>query len=261
MIYAGNDLANVVEVRLILAGAKYRIEGNGPIQAQAGCSPVSGDPTSVTCTAFRRPDGTLKEFHVLGRNGPDTISNFSPATMVARGEGGPDDLSGGGGNDTLDGGLDDRDDLRGNGGADVLDGGPGEHDGVSYSGRMSDTFVSLDGVANDGDGTGAKADNVLPSVEDVAGGNGHDTIIGSHADNVIAAGDGSDTVIARPGADIVIGGRGSDLLFANEFGSPIGDGAVDQLSGGGLLADLDPGAIDTCVISTSDSDIAKFCEQ
>ena len=262
MMYAGNDLGNVVEVRLIQAGARYRIDGNGPITAHANCSPVSGDPTSVTCTAFRRPDGTLKEFHVLGRNGNDTISSFAPATMVARGEGGKDNLSGGGGNDVLDGGLGDSDTLRGNGGGDVLDGGPGEHDGVTYSGRNSDQSVTLDGVANDGDGTGAKADNVLTSVEDVVGGNGNDTIIGSDKDNVIVTGDGSDTVFALRGADTVIGGRGPDLLSANDgFLNPIEDGATDQMSGDGLLSDLDPAATDTCIVSKIDPDVTKFCEQ
>jgi hypothetical protein len=259
MIYAGVDTAESVEFRPI-AGPKFIVDASVAIAPGAGCTADAADATKATCIAFKRPDGTLKEFHAFGRKGNDTIRNFSGATMVARGEDGEDDLSGGSGPDTLLGGPGNRDDLRGNSGPDILNGGPGEHDGVSYSNRDSATDVSIDDtVANDG--RLGENDQVL-EVEDVVGGNGDDVIEGNASDNVIVTGPGEDSLVGGLGADTLLGGDDGDVLSTGQSlpGLPFSDGAVDKLSGDGLFGGEDPGPHDTCFFSVLDPDTPISCE-
>jgi Ca2+-binding RTX toxin-like protein len=260
MIYTGTDKGNLVEVRN-LNGDRYRVDDNGPITPGAGCTPVAGDPTQAICTAFREPNGLLKAITLFGRGGNDTLRNFTGTPMTAHGEAGRDDLVGGSGPDKLLGGTGDSDDLTGNSGADFLDGGPGVHDGVSYSGRSSETFVTLDGVADDG--RRDEGDNATATTEDVAGGNASNLLVGNAADNVLVSGPGDDILAGEQGADILIGNDGSDVLTSNDalfLGGTFDDGAVDKLAGDGLLGG-NLGDVDTCVISTLDGDQKKDCEQ
>jgi Ca2+-binding RTX toxin-like protein len=259
MTYVGTDKGNVLEIRL-QSGPKFLLDGNGPIQANAGCTPVAGDATKAICTAFKDPNGAIKGFRVFGRSGPDRVTNFSGQAMEAHGEGGVDDLRGSTGPDKLFAGPGDNEDVSGGAGPDLLDGGPGERDAASYSTRSSDTTVSLDNVANDGHST--EKDNVLTSIENLAGGTGDDIFLGSPADNVFATGDGTDLLFGYGGADILIGGDGSDLLSssADILSGSVDDGAVDRLHGGGLFSD-DPTAVDSCSFSLTDPDVAEGCEQ
>ena len=122
LTYVGTDGANRIEVRvspITNPAPRFTIDDTAPITATAGCALVPGDETKVTCTAFKNPDGSFKRFHVFGRGGSDTISNFSGVPMNAHGELGRDDLSGGSGPDNLYGGPGDGDDVQGNSGADV----------------------------------------------------------------------------------------------------------------------------------------------
>jgi Ca2+-binding RTX toxin-like protein len=259
MTYVGTDQGNVLEIRL-QSGPKFLLDGNGPIQANAGCTPVAGDATKAICTAFKDANGAIKGFRVFGRSGPDRVTNFSGQAMEAHGEGGVDDLRGSTGPDKLFAGPGDNEDVSGGAGPDLLDGGPGVRDAASYSTRSSDTTVSLDNVANDGHST--EKDNVLSSIESLAGGTGDDIFLGSAADNVFATGDGTDLLFGYGGADILIGGDGSDLLSssADLFSGSVDDGAVDKLHGGGLFSD-EPGAVDSCSFSLTDPDVAEGCEQ
>jgi Ca2+-binding RTX toxin-like protein len=259
MTYVGTDKGNVLEIRL-QSGPKFLLDDNGPIQANAGCTPVAGDATKAICTAFKDPNGLVKGFRVFAGNGADRVTNFSGQAMEAHGEAGIDDLRGSTGPDKLFAGPGDNEDVSGGAGPDILDGGPGVRDAASYSTRSSNTRVSLDNVANDGHST--EKDNVLASIESVAGGTGDDIFIGSDADNVFATGDGADMLFGLRGADTLIGGDGSDLLSASAglFGGVFDDGAVDQLAGGGLFSD-DPTAVDTCSFSLTDPDVAQGCEQ
>jgi len=260
MIYTGTDTGNVVEIR-ILNGDQYRVDDNGPITPGAGCAPVAGDPTQATCTAFRDANGLLKAIYLFGRGGNDELRNFTGTPMTAHGEAGRDELAGGSGPDKLLGGPGDGDDLKGNSGADLLDGGPGAHDGVSYSGRSSETYVTLDGVADDG--RRDEGDNATAATEDVAGGNANNLLVGNAADNVLVSGPGDDILAGKTGADILIGNDGSDILTSNDvlfLGGTFDDGAVDKLAGDGLLGG-NSGDVDTCVISTLDGDQKKDCEQ
>src|SRR5689334_903253 len=72
MRYIGGDADN--NVRFTLSGSTFTVDDRVPIEAGAGCTPVPGDATKVTCVAFKA--GTkFKEFNVLTGNGNDTVVN------------------------------------------------------------------------------------------------------------------------------------------------------------------------------------------
>jgi Ca2+-binding RTX toxin-like protein len=107
-----------------------------------------------------------------------------------------DTISGGAGSDTIAGGAG-RDVIEGGAGADHLDGGAGS-DWLSY--RHSTAAVSIDlslGRALGGDATGDR----IAGFENIRGGDGGDTLIGSAAANRIAGGAGADTLTGKGGAD------------------------------------------------------------
>ena len=105
-------------------------------------------------------------------------------------------LDGGRGADTLLGGLGD-DTLSGGRGADVLRGG----DGVD----IADYTFSLDGVqvdmADGASGGGDAEGDTFEDIEIVQGSYHGDTILGSHADNILRGGRGADVLDGRGGFD------------------------------------------------------------
>jgi uncharacterized repeat protein (TIGR01451 family) len=171
--------------------------------------------------------------NVTGGDGGDTIAGTDAPNVLSGGSdyaGQPNSIDGRGGNDVLFGGYGCCDLLNGGTGDDVLsaglagggtlDGGSGDDtmtpsllgipppvtviggdgtDTASYHGAFGDVSISLDDAANDGTGS----DNVHSDVENVIGGRGNDTIVGSPADNVF---DGSE------GADAFHGGGGTDTV-------------------------------------------------
>ena len=273
MIYAGTDTTNNLTIRSVAnlqGGPRFLLDDIVPIEAHAGCTADPADATRANCFAFKRPDGSLKEFYVFGRKGNDTIVNETLASMIAEGEDGSDELVGGKGADTLRGGPGRDDRVDGKRGADILDGGPGPEDVVSYSSRPAGVQVTAgDDLANDGtrgtaaDGFTGEGDNVKDSVEDIVGTDFADYIMGNDSDNVIVTGDGSDFLLGERGADILLGGRGNDFLSssANFTTGPVDDGAVDKLAGDFLLGGNEPGSFDTCLFSRTDPDIVESCEQ
>jgi Ca2+-binding RTX toxin-like protein len=152
-------------------------------------------------------------------------------TIVA---GGGDDSAGGSdGNDTVLGG-DGVDDLSGNEGSDTVDGGPGDDTfSAEYDDSGSDTLVggsgldsvdgpgsraiavSLDGVADDrvvDPGASFPPDNVGADIENVAGGDNGDVLIGNDAANELEGGAGNDTLVGLGGSDGLSGSDGDDTL-------------------------------------------------
>ena len=159
----------------------------------------------------------------------DTLSggadNVNTSNLLDGGAGN-DSLLGGGGNDTLIGGL----------GNDTLNGGAGT-DTVSYAGTTGSVVVNLSGgtlgtalgnvAANRS--AGAAGADVLSNFENVIGGDGNDTLVGSSGtaaanNNLLDGGAGDDSIDGGTGNDTLAGGDGNDTL--------IGGGGNDQLSGG-----------------------------
>ncbi|MCH8863209.1 MAG: M10 family metallopeptidase C-terminal domain-containing protein, partial [Proteobacteria bacterium] len=130
-----------------------------------------------------------------------------------------DVLVGGGGDDVLIG-------LEG---ADILDGGAGS-DTASYAGSAAGVRVDLLlGTASGGDAAG----DVLTSIENLAGSDFGDVLLGNGGDNILTGGGGNDTLWARGGNDTLVGGDGNDLL-AGLAGDDvlIGGAGADRLMGG-----------------------------
>ncbi|MGH2907336.1 MAG: beta strand repeat-containing protein [Solirubrobacterales bacterium] len=185
--------------------------GNDQLDGGDGADVLEGDSGSDTLT---------------GGNGADTVSyahGFAPVTVTldgatndgasgefdtvtasvenARGGSSTDVLVGNGNNNTLDGGPGD-DSLNGGMGADQLIGGSGV-DTVDYASRTSALAVSLDGVADDGETAISEQDNAAADVENIRGGSGNDTLIGSGSANSLWGGPGGDAVSGLGGVDLV----------------------------------------------------------
>jgi Ca2+-binding RTX toxin-like protein len=170
--------------------------------------------------------------HLIGGPGNDTLY------------GGPgnDTLTGGLGNDLLygDAGDDTFDEGTAINGADVMTGGAGI-DTVSYTGRNNAVFVSLDGLVNDGEL--GELDKVMLDVENITGGSGDDTLIGSAADNLLDGGPGNDTISGGAGNDLLRGGPGNDTLRGDAGDDTFDEGAstsgADTIAGGAGIDTVD----------------------
>jgi Ca2+-binding RTX toxin-like protein len=150
---------------------------------------------------------------VLGGKGSDVLIGSSAN----------DTLEGGGGNDLLDGGL----------GGDVLIGGPGV-DTADYSSRTAAVNVSTGGPGTPTDGEAGEQDEVDPTVENVTGGAGNDTLVGTAAANILRGGGGNDTLQGAEGNDKLYGDAGDDSL--------LGEAGADKLYGSDGADVLDGGA-------------------
>jgi len=105
----------------------------------------------------------------------------------------------------------------------TFNGGSGR-DSISYVPRDADSVVGGTGVGIDlGRGfaqTGASRFERLVSIEDAAGTNAADTLIGSRKANVLKGLKGDDVLAGGGGKDVLTGGRGMDALQ--------GDGGADR---------------------------------
>jgi hypothetical protein len=118
MRYIGTSVRN--NVRVTLAGTTFTVDDIVPIQPGAGCQPVAGDPTKVTCTAFKEaPNGRFRQFFADLREGDDTVVN---QTSSASSAGAAMLAIAGQGNDSLIGDDKVHDDLHGLGGIDNMHG-------------------------------------------------------------------------------------------------------------------------------------------
>ena len=208
-----------VLARPIAAALSFALAALVGTPANADAPTCLGMPAKIVGSA----DGEA----IVGTPGDDVIS----------GQGGNDTILGGGGNDLLcgDGG---DDDLRGGGGSDRLVGGDGldvhaggqGFDNADYSERTARLWVSIDGVANDGERD--EGDLVARSIESVVGGVRSDRIWGSGDANTLIGGGGGDVLEGGEGDDTLLGGSGSDTLLG---------GPGEDLSVGGQGNDLESG--------------------
>ena len=96
-----------------------------------------------------------------------------------------------------------------NAGNDTIDGGNGI-DTVDYSGRTAALTLVMDGSTASGDTGAGENDKIKPTVENIYGGSGADTITGTTANNYIVGNAGADVISAGQGDDLVDGGAGTD---------------------------------------------------
>lgn len=251
LVYLGSQEAD--QLRVSLAGSVFSVDTAGPVTAGAGCTPVPGDTTKVSCTAFVGPGGQVRPFRVVASGGDDRITNTTSVTMNANGGLGNDVLTGGPGTDTLDGSVGDdmlvgnggRDNLNGDNGADTLSGGPatdrlrgGNEDDSLFAGDGDGDFLDGGRGADVLDGGSGVHDEVsyefrtggLAAVIDTAG-NGQvgvvdgagDTIrstvedlVGGGGDDFLVGSAADNEIFGRVGRDLIAGRAGADVLFGGD---------------------------------------------
>ena len=161
-------------------------------------------------------NGGNKQDQLVGTGGNDLMN----------GAGDYDSFNGGDGNDVMNGGPG-GDQFSGGGakdGADVVTGGP-DQDSYGASDRENPVHISLNGVADDGEGcpgAACEGDNIGADVESLQGTDGNDVLSGSAGANSFSGGDGDDTINGLGGADGIFGGRGNDLLHGGSGADRIG---------------------------------------
>jgi Ca2+-binding RTX toxin-like protein len=154
-----------------------------------------------------------------------TLSTGEVDTLVgiedAIGSYGNDVLYGNGGSNGLFGGDGNYDYITGGGGADYIHGGYGFHDQAIY--RDSPVGVTVNLATGVGFGGTAEGD-VLVQIEDLAGSEHDDSLVGN---------DGVNWLFGRDGHDLLKGGGGADRLSGdNGFDTLKGGGGADVLNGG-----------------------------
>jgi Ca2+-binding RTX toxin-like protein len=184
---------------------------------------AAGDSVSGS-DAANTLDGGAGDDTIEGKAGDDAIVGGQGNDQEAGGDGN-DTTSGGDGNDAEAGGNG-ADQLAGDAGDDSLDGGGGPDvfaggDGTDtgdYTSRTNGVNVTIDGQP--GDGEFLEGDNVEPDVENLRGGAGGDTFIGSAAANTLDGGSGEDYSDGGPGSDSLIGGDAGDVLRTRGSAEP-----------------------------------------
>ncbi|WP_174149233.1 calcium-binding protein [Leisingera sp. ANG59] len=152
--------------------------------------------------------------NVIAGRGNNTLIGSDANNFLDGGEG-HDTLRGGNGDDGLEGGLGDDDHYGGSGndtifgsiGDDFFDGGEGD-DTIDFS-YSSDDF-SIDLSQSKATFASGFTEQVI-GFENIVGGSGNNTLIGSETDNRIDGETGNDTVAGGLGADT--------FVFADQFGS------------------------------------------
>ena len=197
---AGFDIVNyrsaVAGVTVFLTTAQAQDTGGGGIDRLVGVEGVAG-------TGFA-----------------DRLTGNSAANILW-GLGGDDTLVGRDGDDVLLGGE----------GNDIINGGAGV-DTVRFSYAQNNVTVDLrtSAVQNTGEGW-----DRLIGIENAAGSNYRDTLIGTDGDNVLDGGVANDTLLGGGGNDRLNGGRHDDLLTGGAgaddfvFADPLGAG-VDTIT-------------------------------
>ena len=152
-----------------------------------------------------------------GLNGTDQLYGFENLL----GGLGDDSLTGNDGANLLDGGMGDDWLVAGQGANDTLIGGSGS-DTADYSAANGNLSIVLDAfgftdAADDGHG----GTDRLEGIENLIGGSGDDTLIGSGDGNLIEGGAGHDWIEGRgTGGDALFGGTGNDRLIGGTDWTP-----------------------------------------
>jgi Ca2+-binding RTX toxin-like protein len=177
--------------------------------------------------------GGVSDDQIDAGDGDDVI-NASGGNDYVDGGLGNDGVGGGAGQDTLLGG-DGRDLITGGLDNDLIDGGLGDErirgavgiDTVTYASRTNDVMVDLSDAPGEpaDDGEAGEGDFVEADIENIIGGAGNDTLVGSTLsvnapssytqNNVIYGGDGDDTIQGLDGNDVLDGQAGNDSIGGN----------------------------------------------
>ncbi len=162
-----------------------------------------------------------------GTQHSDILWGHALQTSWLYGQDGHDELRGGLAADLLVGGNG-ADTLIGWGGGDTLSGGAGR-DLARFDFATASLMINLELVGTQQ--TGGAGLLLISTVEDLLGGNFHDTLAGSAANNDLRGGAGDDLLFGRDGHDRLYGGEGDDTLDGGAGNDSLyGQGGVDTAS-------------------------------
>jgi Ca2+-binding RTX toxin-like protein len=169
---------------------------------------TGGEAEGDTYIAIENVAATNAADVLVGDSAANTIWGFD-GNDVVYGNAGADTISGGGGDDTI---------ITGSG-ADVVDGGSGI-DFIYYYYGTEGVTVNL----SSGTGSGGEAEgDTYSSIENIAGTNSVDVLVGDASNNTIWGFDGNDVMYGNAGADYLSGGAGDDFLLSG-YGADTIDG-------------------------------------
>jgi Ca2+-binding RTX toxin-like protein len=172
---------------------------------------------------------------VKGTNASEVINALDGVTT------GNDEIYGFGGNDTIFA-LNGMDAIFGGDGADKIDGGDG-YDTAIYT----DSKVGVQASLADGKGYGGTAEgDTYVNVENLAGSDFDDLLVGDNAQNVLSGNKGNDVLKGGGGTDHLWGEEGNDILNGGAGGDKLyGEYGIDTASyadsNAGVLVNLDVG--------------------
>ena len=163
--------------------------------------------------------------NLIGSDHDDTLTGDGSSNFFTGGNG-SDTLYGGGGDDVLDGdggsdllhGEGGDDTLRGGSDVDLVDGGAG-NDTADHAGSDAGVTVNLS-LSDDQGGVGHAQGDILRNIENLAGSDHDDTLIGDASVNILSGNGGDDTLNGAAGGDTLDGGDGADI--ADYAGSDAG---------------------------------------
>ena len=260
--------------------------GNQFVANDADADAGFGTPTSVELTALNASDS------LFGGNGSDSIEGGADSDSLLGGEGddtldggsGNDSLSGGAGVDIVDGGAGDDtisisagdDTMTGGDGTDLFNLGTGGQGadvnlttGIVQSGGFTQSITTVENIAgsefNDtlvGDAganqiDGSLGDDQIAGLagdDSLSGGTGTDTIEGGGGDDTLDGGEGADSLFGGTGNDSIVGGDGDDTIAGNENDDAIFGGAGADSIAGGQDADSIEGGTGNDTLQGQDGD-------
>ncbi|MBL1320643.1 MAG: retention module-containing protein [Methylophaga sp.] len=172
-------------------------------------------------------------------NGSNTITGNDQDTNYRVGRGN-DTFNAGSGDDTfiVEGSNKGSNQFNGGAGNDTIQGGAGNDTIGLSSFNAGNSIEVIDGGAGNNTIQGSTYSNLdfstttLLNIDEIRGGNGSNTIIGSQGDDTINAANGHDSITGGSGNDILTGGSGNDLFIWNGAdvgvsGSPAHDEVTD----------------------------------
>ncbi len=164
---------------------------------------------------------------LLGTAQGDILWGVSTGANRLYGMDGNDELRGGTGADYLVGGNG-NDTIRGLGGGDTISGGAGR-DLARFDDASASLMINLE-IATDQQ-TGGAGILRISTVDDLIGGDFHDTLAGNSSANDLRGGLGDDRLFGRDGHDRLWGGEGADTLDGGAGNDSLyGEGGVDTAS-------------------------------
>jgi Ca2+-binding RTX toxin-like protein len=226
---------NTLGIPVALAVAAGRADNDDGETGTTEADNVGGDVENLKGSAFNDVLTGNQFANVIdGNAGNDSISGGAGGTCTGVGA----DI------DTLNGGADIDTFPMGtvSNCGDVVDGGTG-NDIANYERRTAVLNITLEGTANDGEGSGgsSEADNIK-AVEILIGGTNSDNLTGGTGNDEIHGGAGNDVIKGGAGDDTLVGNAGTDTLNGE-----VGDDFIDEATTGdarfeALGVGLDPDA-------------------